>query len=173
MVSNLYDNFTHAIPHNYKEVEPFNVNYLAGYYADTSDVENNIYEDSAITIANVDAKERLLKQKEFIRYNCHNPKVNFQVADKKTGLFPLYFLAIRDKKEQYVNYAIVNGQTGKIVVDLPVDFKKYILFSLLLTIPIFFILDLSIVIVPTTVTIFSIICAIISLILSIVQMKQV
>lgn len=172
MVSNLYDNFTHAIPHNYKEAEPFNVNYLAGYYADTSDVENSIYEDNAITIANIDVKDKLLKQREFTRYNCHNPKVDFQVSTKTTGLFPLYFLAIRDKKEQYVNYAVVNGQTGKIVVDLPVDFKKYILFSLLLTIPIFFILDLSIVIVPTTVTIFSIICAIISLILSIVQMKQ-
>lgn len=173
MVSNLYDSFTHAIPHNYNEAQPFNTNYLAGFYADTSDVNNYIYEDNAINVASTDAKNKLLSQREFSKYNCRNPKVNFQVTDKKTGMFPLYFLAIRDKKEQYVNYAIVNGQTGKVVIDLPVDFKKYIFLSLILSVIIFLIINSWLVVVPTTITIFSVICAIISLIISIVQMSKI
>lgn len=173
MVSNLYDNFTHAIPHDYKEAEPFNVNYLAGYYADTSDVENQIYEDNAIEIANTDARNKLKSQREFTKYNCYNPSLYCQVTSKKTGLFPLYFLAIRDKKEQYVNYAVINGQTGKIVVDLPVDFKKYIFFSLLLTIPIFLLLELIVVLTPPAIVLASSLAAAISLIISLVQVEKI
>ncbi len=173
MVSNLYDSFTHAIPHNYKEVEPFNVNYLAGFYADTIDVDDHIYEDNAIDVVKEDSKNHLRRQKEFSKYGCINPEIDLQVSEKKIGLFPLYFLAIRDKKEQYVNYAIVNGQTGKVVLDLPVDFKKYILFSLILTIPIFIFLEFFLVLVPRTITIFSMITAVISLIISLVQINKI
>ena len=126
-----------SIPHNVSEAEEFNVNYLAGYYADTSDVNDYIYEGNARAIAEEDSTRHLSKIREYAKYGCSNPKAKFEVSEKKIGMFPLYFLAIRDKTNTYVNYAIVNGQTGDVVVDLPVDFKKYILVSLLITIPIF------------------------------------
>lgn len=173
MISNLYDKFSHSIPHNFKEAEPFNANYLAGFYADMADVGDTIYEDDAIKIANNDSERYMSRRREFSKYGCHNPKVKFQVAEKKMGMFPLYFLAIRDKTNKYVNYAIVNGQTGKVVVDLPVDFKKYILASLLLTIPIFLFINMSLVIIPKGICIFSIVAAIISLIISVNQMNKI
>ena len=173
MISNLYDRFSHSIPHNFKEAQPFNANYLAGFYADTADVGNSIYEDDAIKTVNNDSSRYMRKQKEFSRFGCSNPKIKFEVNEKKMGMFPLYFLAIRDKKEQYVNYAIVNGQTGKVVVDLPVDFKKYIIASLILTIPIYFIINSLLLIIPQYICIFSIIMAIISMIISIVQMNKI
>lgn len=173
MISNLYDRFSHSIPHNFKEAQPFNANYLAGFYADTADVGNDIYEDNAIKTVNNDSARYMIKQKEFSRFGCNNPKVKFEVSEKKMGMFPLYFLAIRDKKEQYVNYAIVNGQTGKVVVDLPVDFKKYIIASLILTIPIYLFINLVLLIIPQHICIFSIIMAIISMIISIVQMNKI
>ena len=173
MISNLYDEFTHSIPHNFKEAEPFNANYLAGFYADTADVGDHIYEDNVIKIANANSIQYMKQKKEFSKYGCSSPKVYFKVSEKKIGMFPLYFLAIRDKKEQYVNYAIVNGQTGKVVVDLPVDFKKYIIFSLIITIPIFLLINTSLVILPKNVCLFSIISALISMIISISQMKKI
>lgn len=173
MISNLYDKFSHSIPHNFKEAEPFNTNYLAGFYADTVDVGDHIYEDDAIKIANNDSINHMRNQKEFSRHGCHSPKVHFKVSEKKIGMFPLYFLAIRDKKEQYVNYAIVNGQTGKVVVDLPIDFKKYILASLILTIPIYLLINSSLLIIPQHICIFSIVAAIISMIISITQMNKI
>lgn len=173
MLSNLYDKFTTSIPHNYKEAEPFNANYLAGFYADTADVDTYIYEDNATKIVNIDAANNLRKRREFSKYGCSNPKIDFQVTEQKMGMFPLYFLAIRDKKEQYVNYAIVNGQTGKVVVDLPVDFTKYILVSLILTIPIFLFINTSLLISPPEVCMVSIGAAIISMIISCVQVNEI
>lgn len=173
VLSNLYDRFSHSIPHNFKEAEKFNTNYLAGFYADTVDVSDHIYEDNAIKIANTDSTNQLLKQKEYLNHGCYNPKVNFSVSEKNMGMFPLYFLAIRDKKEEYVNYAIVNGQTGKVVADLPVDFKKYVLASLLLTIPIYIVINLLLVVIPQYVCAISLVSAIISLIISIVQMNKI
>lgn len=173
MVSNLYDKFSHAIPHEFNGAEKFNVNYLAGFYADTADVGDHIYEDDAIKIATEDSTNYLNRKGEFSKYGCSNPKVEFQVSDKKMGMFPLYFLAIRDKKEQYVNYAIVNGQTGKVVVDLPVDFKKYIFASLLLTMPVFLLILPVFVVTPRTICTFSTISAIISMTISIRQMKKI
>lgn len=172
MLSNLYDQFSTAIPHDYKEAEPFNANYLAGFYADTADVENAIYEDDAIEVVNEDAADRLRREKEFSRFGCSDPKINFQVTDKKVGMFPLYFLAIRDKKEQYVNYAIVNGQTGKVVVDLPVDFTKYILVSLALSIPIFLLINAFLVLVPRTICIISAVSAFLTMVISAGQIDK-
>lgn len=173
MLSNLYDKFSTAIPHNCKEAEPFNTNYLAGFYADTADVDPSIYEDNAAEIVNEDASSNLRKRREFSKYGCNNPKIKFQVTDKKNGMFPLYFLAIRDKKEQYVNYAIVNGQTGQVAIDLPVDFKKYILSSLVLAIPIFLFINLALVIVPKTLCLISIVAAVITTIISSIQLNEI
>lgn len=173
MISNVYDRFSHAIPHNVSEAEEFNVNYLAGYYADTSDVSDYIYEDNAKAIAEEDSTRHLSKVREFSKYGCSNPKAKFEVSEKKIGMFPLYFLAIRDKTNTYVNYAVVNGQTGEVVVDLPVDFMKYILASLLITIPIFLIINGFLVLVPKTICILSMVAAAISLIISFVQAKKI
>lgn len=174
MVSNLYDEFSHAIPHNYKEAELFNPNYLAGFYADCADVENTIYETNAKQFAKNQSTDFLLKQKEFRKYGCSSPIVKYEISEKNTGMFPLYFLAIRDKENKYVNYAIVNGQTGKVVADIPIDFKKYILISLLIAIPIFFIIYQSnLLLTQYEICAFSIFAAIISWILSAYQMHRI
>ena len=173
MLSNFYDRFSHAIPHNTNEAEEFNVNYLAGFYADTADVSDHVYEDNAKAIAEDDSTRQLKKDRNYAKYGCNNPKAKFEVTDKKVGMFPVYFLAIRDKANKYVNYAIVNGQTGKVAIDLPVDFKKYIGFSLLLTIPIFFLINWLLVLVPKTVCIIAIIASFISLIISRLQIKDI
>ena len=61
-------------------------------------------------------------------------------------------------------YATVNGQTGKVVTDLPIDTKKYLLGSLLLALPIFIILNLFFTIVPSTLLIISAILSVIAMI---------
>lgn len=172
MRSDFYDKFSQAIPHNYKEAEPFNINYLAGFYADTADVEDHIYEDDARTIAIENTTIRMQRKRIFARYNCLDPKALLYVSKKEIGMFPMYFLAIRDKDNKYVNYAIVNGQTGKVVADLPVDFKKYVLISIILAMIIFLFINNKLVIVPTSICVFSIIASGLSMIISLVQLKR-
>ena len=169
LISKFYDKFSTSIPFDYHKKEEFNPNYLIGYYADTVDVDSSVYDVDARSIAQRDASIKLAKNREFSRYGCSSPSVSLNVTDKKVGMFPVYFLAIRNKDNKTVNYAVVNGQTGKVAADLPISFIKYVIGSLLLSVVLFFVLDTLFVIQPKTVCFFSIIFAVISLILSCVQ----
>ena len=55
------------------------------------------------------------------------------------ALLPVWFLSYRNGDR--VSYAVVNGQTGKAAADLPVDGKRYLAGSLLLAVPLFFLLN--------------------------------
>lgn len=173
LISNFYDKYSLAIPFNFKESEKFNPNYLSGFYADTMDVENYVYNQDAEVLVQKDSTSKMRKNHEFSRYGCSSPKVKLQVSDKKTGMCPLYFLAIRSKNNEYIHYAIVNGQTGKCVADMPIDFKKYFLASLIITLPIFILINSFTLFLPKTICVFAIISAIISIIISMVQLNQI
>lgn len=162
LVSKYYDEFSHSIPFNYKKAVPFNQSYMAGFYADTKDVGIGTYSPDAINIAAADSTRFLRKNRTFAKYNCSSPKVSFHVGEKRVGMFPVYFLAIRDKADKNIHYAIINGQTGKVSVDLPISFTKYIIFSILLAVPIYFLLLETPVILPIVINIFTIIAAIIA-----------
>ena len=170
LVSKFYDKFSTSIPYNYKLRKDFNANYLTGFYADTKDVDESVYDSEACEVAKGDANSKLRKVGGFSKYGCSNPQVPLGVIDKKTGMFPVYFLAIRDKSEKNIHYAVVNGQTGKIALDLPIDFKKYIFGSLILAVIIWLLITFTgIVLTPKKVALFSILAGVISLIISAAQ----
>ena len=55
------------------------------------------------------------------------------------AMFPVWFLTWR--KDDRVAYSVVNGQTGKVYADIPVDLRQFLLFSLLLAVPLFVLLN--------------------------------
>ena len=173
LISKYYDKFSHAIPYNTKEKLEFNPNYLIGFYADTRDVPETAYDAEAKSVSREDANQKLRKVKEYGRYGCSNPVVGLEVAERKIGMFPVYFLAIRDKANKNVNYAVVNGQTGEVAADIPIDFKKYILFSLILSIAIFVGIDYLFVLTPKVVCFLTILFGIISLIFNSIQISKI
>ena len=172
LLSKLLDKYTHHIPFNFKNAEDFNFNYMIGYYADMMDVKNNIYDGKAVKIVKNDTSRKMALNKTFSKYGCSDPHIDPSIESRKIGMFPLYFLAIRDKDKNYIHYAVVNGQTGKIAVDLPIDFGKYILGSLIVSIPIFLILDSTLLLLPKGIVIFSIISSIISCIIYTIQIGR-
>ena len=172
VLSKFYDEYSGGIPFDYNGAEPFNKNYLLGFYADTKDVEADIYDDNVEDITTDASSSQLSKRREFSKYGCTNPKVKLRVTDRKMGMFPVYFLAIRDK-ENKIHYAVVNGQTGKVAADLPIDFKKYIIGTLLLSLIFIIILNMGSVILPKTVLIFSLIATIMGMIISNSQLNKI
>ena len=52
-----------------------------------------------------------------------------------SSMFPVWFMSYRNGDR--ITYATVNGQTGKVAADLPIDIKKYLLFSGVLALIIF------------------------------------
>ena len=171
--SNYYDKFSTAIPFDIKDKKDFNPNYLVGFYADTSNVESETYDTEAVTYAVNDSVKKLVANKEFSQYGCSAPVVKYEVKDRKIAMFPVYFLAIRDKANKNINYAVVNGQTGKVAMDLPVAFGKYVRFSLILAVVIFLLINRFIILTPKVISIFSLIFAIISIIMSVSQAKKI
>lgn len=173
MSSNFYDDYSQSIPFDTKEKEPFNPNYLPGYYADKPDIPLETYDSIALDVAKSQSKSYLAKHKDFSKFGCYNPMIDYTVKNRSIALYPLYFLAIRDKKEKNVYYAIVNGQTGKVAADLPVSFPKYIIASLILSIVIFLIINSNLVVEPISLCIFSTVMAFISLVMSIYQLSAI
>ncbi len=171
LLSKFYDEYSHSIPFDFQGSEAFNKNYLAGFYADSKDVEIGIYSPKAIAIGSSDSTRFLKKSSVYRKYGCSSPKVQFKMGDKKLGFFPVYFLAIRDQKDKYIHYAVINGQTGKVAADLPISFGKYAIASLLLAVPIFFCLSILPVILPVATTAFSFVMSLIGMFICITELN--
>lgn len=172
LLSKFYDDYSMSIPFDYKGVMPFNKNYLMGFYADMKDVDETLYDQRVIDITSKDASKHLSERKEYMKYGCLKPTLRTSIEERKTGMFPVYFLAIKDKSNK-IHYAIINGQNGKMAIDLPIDFKKFILGTLLLSILIFGILYFGDVILPKTVLIFSLMMSILSIAISTNQLNKI
>ena len=162
LLSKFYDDYSQAIPFDARKAEEFNPNYLAGFYADRGDVEVDTYNSDACLVATNDSTRFMNSQKIFSKYGCPTPKVGFGVTDKRYAMFPMYFASIKSKDNKHIHYAAINGQTGKVAADMPISFAKYIIFSLLMSIPIFLIINLIPYILPKAVCFFVIFMSIIA-----------
>ena len=111
-------------PFDLKEAVDFQTAYLAGYLADKYDVSS----ENSILRAN----ERIKKSTEdafLSTVNGYNSvvaefsQVNLQNGRAKYALLPVWILNTEWKGKKYV--FAMNGQTGKVVGDLPMDKGKY------------------------------------------------
>lgn len=172
--SSYSDDVSQAIPFNFKEgKEEFNHNYLIGNYADTSDVDYNIYNDDALKTVTDDIVSEISSTKELRPYSITGMKVSSHINEKRTGFFPVYFASFKNKKGDRIHYAVINGQTGKSAVDIPVDFKKYLVAVLLLAIPIFLVMQYFLTLTPNYVCIAAIIALVVAVILQSIDLKHI
>lgn len=171
--SNFSDNLSEAIaPFKISEKKDFNPAYLSGFYADAEDVKKDIYKNDFQKVAGNQAAKELRKDTVYSSYSS-DPKVDMDLEKVELGLFPVYFLATKNKKGDRISYSIINGQTGKIAADIPIDFKKYIFSSLVLAIPIFILLTMLFTITPLKVNVISAIFSFFSTIIVISQHKKI
>lgn len=131
---NFDDSIAEAIaPFKRKGMVDFHPGYLAGMYADKPNVDAGLYEEEVLERAteeafndiktdfgNIELKlPRKKKQQEFLESH---------LAGEDTVFLPVWFLTWRSRDR--VAYAVVNGQTGKIHIDLPADMKQFLFFTL-------------------------------------------
>ena len=106
-------------PFNMKEAKPFDMRYLAGFTADRFDVAKNDIESRAkkrmlTTAAGIAASN--VAGYYGVRRTGGDVKLNLNA---KYLLFPIYLFDIKHDKKKY-SFA-VNGQTGKVVGEIPTD----------------------------------------------------
>ena len=149
--SSFDDNVAEAIaPFEAAKMQPFTPSILCGFYADAPDVESSVYTDDVLDSIAEDSIARLSGVPKYRSAGAEMPSIddfrkkltgsslNTHADEPVCAYLPVWFLTYRQKDR--VAYAVMNGSTGKITADLPVDTRKYLLGSLLLAIPFFAVL---------------------------------
>ncbi|MBR2754678.1 MAG: hypothetical protein IKI32_06480 [Lachnospiraceae bacterium] len=140
-------------PYDFREAKDFAPGYFSSFYADEGDVESYLYKDEAFNVA-ADAYAENVYHPDMKKYGLDKQKISKEFIsdgmERKLGYYPVWFLANKNKKGNRVSYATINGQTGKAAVDLPVDFTKYLIASLIIAVPIFVLLTLFLTMTPRT-----------------------
>ncbi len=162
--STFSDTLSSAIaPFNVESGTPFNPSFLSGFYADTNDVTDWLYENDAEALFRQSGCINTLQHKEVKKYGVQNMLPSLRNAMTPTdqssalALFPVWFLSYR--KNDRVVYAVVNGQTGKVAADLPVDIRKYLLITALIALPLFLLFNLFFTFIPRTMLIIAAVLA--------------
>lgn len=148
------DRLSQAIaPYRYQERQEFSPAFLSGFYADAADVEQNVYQAEAIDFASDQSFQAIRKTPGVNPALIQAPKdltaaMRTRVDHTDNCMFPVWFLSYR--KGERVAYAAVNGQTGSIAADVPIDFRKFAIGSALLTVPLFLLLNMFLMVRPFT-----------------------
>ena len=153
--SSLDDEIAQAIiPYDTEDIQDFQPSYLCGFYADSADVSSKVYQDQADQFAMESMVERLGEEEAYknfdtVRASGNKPKakdLSMKKEPAKSVLLPMWFLTYR--KGNRVAYSVVNGQTGKVTADLPVDIGRFLIGSLITAVPVFFLLNLFLAVIP-------------------------
>ena len=116
--------------YDWKREQPFRPGYVAGYYADGSDVEAEEYDPIVRQLVSDDLNNSSSISGIQLEKNLsiHPDHV---AAGRKKILLPVWLLThrVRDR----ICYAAVNGQNGDVAADIPLDRGKYIKVSVIVT----------------------------------------
>lgn len=148
-------------PFKKEDLKDFREEYLAGFYADRPTVRPHVYSADAEDLA----AERLLDQVDDMLDHDMNlsrseeamkKRISAEAIRSDTALFPVWFLTWKDHDR--VAYAIMNGQTGKLSFDVPVDVRKVLIGSLLTAVLVYFGLDRYVAVTAITALFFVTLC---------------
>lgn len=115
-------------PFKYEDLQEFNMSYLSGFLSEKYDVE----EDSAYSRAKERVTNSTIDQfrttvKGYTSVTVANSDLNIEKKDASYVLLPVWMLNIKYKDKMHL--FAMNGQTGKMVGDIPIDNKKRLLYA--------------------------------------------
>ena len=135
-----------VLPFESEKLVPFKSPYMFGFFGDTADIPESVYCAEASKVARDKIWEDVENNNEISEGHPKRPSENkfdshFNLFyESKLSMIPVWFLTWR--KKDRVAYSVMNGDSGEIYSEVPVDIKRYLLFSLLFAIPIFALLNL-------------------------------
>lgn len=171
------DNISGVIaPFSKEKMQEFSPNYLLGFYSEISDTEEQSYVGEAFAFLGEEVGRELMGENGFHSPDILLKKPFYPDAIEKTvsvdrAMFPIWFLSY--KKGDRIAYAVVNGETGKIYCDIPIEERKFYWASFLLTIPIFIVLNLFFQISAVHLPIFTLILSLLLICLSELELHRI
>lgn len=167
--SGFYDNISQALgPYSVRKMQEFTPSFLSGFYAETADVNPEVYREDAEKLAVNATFEKVKTDRVFCKYgirdysgdNISAWQLNTGCEAADSAMLPVWFMSYRNG--EHIAYATVNGQTGKVVADMPVDDKRFFGSALILAVPVFFILNLFLTLRPVVLLCCSAVLAVIA-----------
>lgn len=125
-------------PFNYDELEEFNYSYLSGFLAEKYDVEQN--EAKKITIdraqnSTLDDLQTKARSGGYATFVANKKETNVENEKIEYVLLPVWMVNIKYNDKMYT--FAMNGQTGKMIGDIPYSKGKLMIFILILFVVIF------------------------------------
>ena len=113
------DEYMDAIePFNYNELVPFSTAYLPGYFADKYDVDaGESVERANVRIKNSTIDTFASTLQGYTSWSVKNTDIDMKHGDVKYALLPVWLLTTKWRNKIYT--FAMNGQTGKLIGDLP------------------------------------------------------
>ncbi|GFI65145.1 hypothetical protein IMSAG185_00739 [Lachnospiraceae bacterium] len=149
------DNISEALgPYDIRDVREFTPTFLSGFYAETADVDPEVYREDAEGLAADVTFDKVKDDPVFRKHGIQESGRRQKAAElctcckgEDSAMFPVWFMSYRNGDR--IAYAAVNGQTGKVVTDLPVDGRRFFGSSMVLAVPLFFLLNLFLTLRPS------------------------
>ena len=115
---------------DWQRLEPFRAAYVAGFYADGSDVEGAEYDPVAMALVQDDINHAQLNYSGMTFRPGEVANDENVILRRRKVLFPMWLLTHRVGKDR-ICYAAVNGRTGSVAADIPLDGGKFVKVSLI------------------------------------------
>lgn len=117
------DIMTTLEPFDYRELTKFNPVYLNGFLSERGNEDLETLERKAEFRGINQSADYLQKTNEGYTFTAGNMHLNFKKLDNRNVLLPVWFINTWYKNKLY-SYA-VNGQTGKVVGEIPLSKPKF------------------------------------------------
>lgn len=123
-------------PYDYKDIKDFEMEYLLGFIADQYDVSSEDCKERARKRAvnsAVDAAEETVKNYSSVNERERERKIRYMKEKSEYAMLPVWLLATQWNGKNFL--FAVNGQSGAMTGNLPVDKTKQLVYNLLWFLP--------------------------------------
>ena len=117
-----------VLPFDTDKLEPFTMGYLSGFVAERRDMEKQEFTDevkSEIRNFAADTMRNSISSYDHVRVENQNIKLENETWEY--ALLPVWTLTYNDESKNRIYYFTINGQTGKVCGEIPVDKGKLML----------------------------------------------
>ena len=117
-------------PFNYDELTKFSYSYLSGFLAEKYDVEKEDAKKIQVERAQTSCYSELQKTVSYNTFTPESKEAKINSENIEYALLPVYMVNIK-YQDKFYTFAM-NGQTGKMIGNIPYSKKKALIFVLIL-----------------------------------------
>lgn len=125
-----------VVPFDYNGIQEFDMSYLSGFVAEVKDIGREEFEPEVYAEVQQFANQKLdATLAGYSDVRVHRRELSFKEGQWKYALMPVWTVTYRDKNKSRLYYFSINGQSGKVIGELPIDGTKLFIAFLSIFLP--------------------------------------